>query len=52
MTDNNYHGVELSREEVEVLKELEELIGEKIPQVEEVDMYTFGYITKEKRVEG
>ena len=42
-TNKNYHGVSIIQRDAAVLNELEKMLGEKIPHVENIENTTFGY---------
>ncbi|MHA1372169.1 MAG: hypothetical protein ACTSRA_20920, partial [Promethearchaeota archaeon] len=42
----NYHGTKLVARDCEVMVELERLVGERIPRVSKVDLFTFGFVEK------
>ena len=42
-TNTNDHGVSIIQRDAAVLNELEKMLGEKIPQVENIEDTTFGY---------
>ena len=46
----SYDGVELEKTEVLILKDLEQIIGEKIPQKKKAGIYNTGFSSKDNEV--
>jgi len=47
-----YQGIELEDEEVKILEEFEKMVGEKIPQIEEIGLTAFGFKAEEGKITG